>query len=142
MNTTLQNIELFNAIFGYREEEFPFPLRVLLDISQPLLFELQHQGETYLLYVLRDTTKIIDGTHITVQELVCSKVKHDIISKLTKSEISIHDAFFSADTVWRTGKIGDKVFPPKQVENSKDIEDRFPKQNVKLNELPNKVRYI
>lgn len=138
MNITLHNNELFHAIFGYGEEDIPFQLRTLLDISQPLLFALEHQRETYLLYVLRDTTKIIDGSRITVQELVCSKVESDIVSKLISSEISIHDAFFSSDSVWRIGKIGNKIFPQKQVKNSKDIADRFPKQDVKINELPNK----
>ena len=142
MNPTLQNNKLFHAIFGYSEGDCPFRLRTILEISQPLLFELEYQKETYLLYVLRDTTKIIDGTRIPVQELLGSKVESDIVSKLTSSEISIHDAFFSADTVWRVGKIGDKIFPPKHVKNSSDIADRFPKQDVKLNELPNTAKYI
>lgn len=135
MHATFHDEELFDTIFGYEEKETALEIRTILEIGEPLLLALQHENETYLIYVLRDQAKTTIEGLATVQEVLCSKVTEDTVSQVIKSEISIYDAFANSTSRWRTGKIAGNVFPRKPVEDMKDIEDRFPKKDVKVNEV-------
>lgn len=139
MDLIINDEEIFNAIFSDSNYDSLFELNVILDISQPMIFELSYKYEKYLIYVLRDMSKIKKGTLITIQELLFSKVNDEIVSKLIKSEISIYDSFLTSHKIWRVGRVGNKMFPRKLLEHIRDIEDRFPIQDLKLKDIPNKA---
>ncbi|GAB6439403.1 hypothetical protein bcgnr5369_00320 [Bacillus cereus] len=139
MDLIIDDEEIFNAIFDDSNHDSLFKLNIILDISQPIILELNNDDEKYLIYVLRDYSKVNDDRIIAVQELLFSKANDDIVSKLIKSEISIYDAFLTSHEIWRVGRVGGKIFPRKILENIRDIEDRFPIQDLKLKDIPNKA---
>ncbi|MCU7667661.1 hypothetical protein [Bacillus thuringiensis] len=139
MDLIINDGEIFNAIFDDSNHDSLFELNIILNISQPIILELNNNDEKYLIYVLRDYSKVNDDRVIAVQELLFSKANDDIVSKLIKSEISIYDAFLTSHEIWRVGRVGGKIFPRKTLENIRDIEDRFPIQDLKLKDIPNRA---
>lgn len=134
MDLQIEDAIFFNAIFN--KMNYPCTLHVLLmKFSQPLMWELTYNNETYILYLLQDRTLQGEEGWVTIQELLFSKASTDIVSRLVNSELSISDAFFTSDKIWRVGKIGDKIYPRKLVENYQEIKDRFPKQGIHLKDI-------
>lgn len=135
MDLQLEDALFFNAIFN-QKKNYPFTLDVLLmNFSQPLIWKLNYNNETYLLYLLKDTTMQNYDGWVTIQELLFSKVTTTTVSKLLSSELSIPDAFLISDTIWRVGKIGNKIYPRKLVKSYTEIKDRFPRQGTTLKDV-------
>ncbi|MED0951072.1 hypothetical protein P4T70_23790 [Bacillus mobilis] len=135
MELRIEDAILFDAIF--RElTNHPFVKKnVILEISQPIIWELNYKNETYLVYLLQDTSKQSNSGVITIRELLFSEVNETTVSKLMNSEISISDAFFTSDNIWRIGKIGSKLYPRKSLKSYKEIKDRFPRQGISLKDV-------
>lgn len=134
MDLQIEDAIFFNAIVN--KKNYPFTLNILLmKFSQPLMWELTYNNETYILYLLQDRALQGEDGYVTIQELLFSKASTDIVSRLGSSELSISDAFFTSDTIWRVGKIGNKIYPRKLVKNYQEIKDRFPRQGISLKDV-------
>ncbi|TKJ83400.1 hypothetical protein PaeCFBP13512_22875 [Paenibacillus sp. CFBP13512] len=86
--------------------------------------------------MLKDNTKT-DVIEILIVETTMLKIK-----KLLEGEEDIKNSFDIEEfkPVYRIGKIGNKIFPKKLVNNIKEIENKIPMKNVFFdNKLPNKV---
>ncbi|WP_242247663.1 hypothetical protein [Bacillus cereus group sp. BfR-BA-01328] len=135
MDLQIEDAIFFHAIFKGKKN-YPFSLNVLLmKFSQPLIWELTYNNDTYLLYLLQDKTLQGEEGWVTIQELLFSKASTDAVSRLVNSELSISDAFFISDKIWRVGKIGNKIYPRKLVKNYQEIKDRFPRQGITLKDV-------
>ncbi|MFJ8528626.1 hypothetical protein [Bacillus sp. NPDC094106] len=135
MDLQINDSILLDVIFDEQENNYPFTLNVLLKFSQPLIWELNYNNETYLVYLLRDKSTQTKNGLITTQELLFSKATTTTVSKLLGSELSISDAFLTSDTIWRAGKIGNKIYPRKSLKSYKEIKDRFPRQGIHLKDI-------
>ncbi len=93
---------------------------------------MNYKNETYLVYLLQDTSKQSNFGVITIRELLFSEVNETTVSKLMNSEIPISDAFFTSNNIWRIEKIDSKLYPRKPLKSYKEIKDRFPRQGISL----------
>lgn len=119
---------IFNFIFD-GEENPEYKLTTLMSISQPFVFEIKYKGKHYLVYLLRDNT--VNGQNVT--EFLYGEVNSDTVDKLVSYKITIHEAFNSSEQLYRVGRINNKIFDKKPVNDLSEVSDRFPSNDVKLN---------
>lgn len=117
-----------------------FNCKVLLDISEPLMFVLNELDDYYLAYTLQNRTALLknntkaDVVEMLIVSITISKIKH-----LLRGEMDIRDAL-SNDCMYRIGKIGNRVFPKKYVSSIEQVESKVPKLGVRFDSsLPNKI---
>ena len=137
MNILINDSELLDAIFTCATNRYSSNLKVVFELSQPIMFQFNYSNETYLIYVLQDRTANIQNALIPIKELLISKVDNPNILKVLKSEISIYDAFLLGNDIWRIGQIGNKIYKRKKLLNKDEISNRFIKKNIFLKDLPN-----
>ncbi|HFJ9376821.1 TPA: hypothetical protein ACGW65_001108 [Bacillus paranthracis] len=135
MNLQIEDAILFDAIFRELTNHPFVKKKVILEISQPIIWELNYKNKTYLVYLLQDTSKQSSFGVITIRELLFSEVNETTVSKLMNSEIPISDAFFTSNNIWRIGKIDSKLYPRKPLKSYKEIKDRFPRQGISLKDV-------
>jgi len=117
-----------------------YDCNVLLDISEPLMFVLNELDDYYFAYTLQSRTALLkNNTKADVIEMLIVNTSIEKIKNLIEGSIDIRDAL-SNDNMYRVGKIGNKIFPKKYVNNIKQVECKVPKIGVRFDSsLPNKV---
>ncbi|MED2454971.1 hypothetical protein P4145_36830, partial [Bacillus thuringiensis] len=105
MDLQVEDAILFDAIFRELTNNPFVKKKVILEISQPIIWELNYKNETYLVYLLQDNSKQSSFGVITIRELLFSEVNETTVSKLMNSEIPISDAFFNSNNICRIGKV-------------------------------------
>lgn len=126
----MNNLEIIN---GYN-------CHVLLDISEPLMFTLNELNQYYLAYTLQNRTALLkNGTKADVVEVLIANTTISELKMLLEGEIDIKDMFLNKN-MSRIGKIGNKIFPRKDVNGIEEVENKIPKTGVRFDRtLPNKI---
>lgn len=112
----------------------------ILDVTEPLLIAMNNENKWYLIYLLqhrRIRTK--DRKLAPILEILVSLSDIEIIKSVALGEYPIRRALLSNE-VYRIGKIGNKIFKKKLVEDEEYIGDKIPLEDLSLNPLiPNRV---
>lgn len=126
----MSNLETLNS----------YNCRTLLDISEPLMFAINELNKYYLAYTLQNRTALLkNGNKADVVEVLIVNTSISEIKRLLEGQMDIRDALSCGD-MYRMGKVGNKVFPRKNVKSFEEIENKIPKIGVRFDrELPNKV---
>lgn len=130
MYGNMNNLEILNN----------YNCRVLLDISEPLMFVLNELNKYYFAYTLQNRTALLNnGTKADITELLIVNTSVSEIKMLIEGQLDIKAAL-SSDDMYRVGKIGNKVFPKKYVNSIEEVENRIPEYGVRFDcTLPNKI---
>jgi len=114
----------------------------LIDISEPLMIAFEQLNTYYFVYALQNRTIAMKNGEIAdVQELLIAQTTLKTIVDLLEEKIDISSSLFSCkDEVYRVGKVGNKVFPAKKIENFEQVDSKLPIKGVNLDKtLPNKT---
>jgi hypothetical protein len=124
------NLEVLNS----------YSCRTLLDISEPLMFVLNELNKYYLAYTLQNRTALLqNGAKADVVEVLIVNTSVRKIKMLLEGKMDIREAL-SGESMYRLGKIGNKIFPKKEIGNIHEVENKIPQVGVRFdNTLPNKI---
>ena len=116
----------------------------LIDISEPIFSIINHMDRVYLCYVLQDRSILTkENIMASIKEIYISETTYNDILNMFDETISISAALLKGTNKFRIGKVGNKIFPAKQVTKIIEIENKIPKDYVILNEsIPNRINLI
>ena len=121
-----------------------YNISTLIDISEPILSIINHMDRVYLCYVLQDRSILTkENIMASIKEIYISETTYNDILNMFDEKISISAALIKGTDKIRIGKVGNKIFPAKQVTTVTEIENKIPKDYVNLNEsIPNRINLI
>lgn len=132
--------DIFNTISNLPIDSI-YKYNILLDISEPLLFSFNDSNDYYLVYVMQNRTVMLDNNKADIIELLIVNTTLLEINNLLSGLKTIKDCFIPLDnkSLYRFGKVSNKIFPKIKVNAIEEVEDRIPLDGVFLNDLPNKI---
>ncbi len=132
------DIVLNQAITESNSKNF-FPI---ISFSEPLFFVINYLDNVFLGYVLQNRTLVKNNERADIKEIFISKTDPQLILEMFNKTKSIYDVLNANQEKYRIGKIGDKIFKAKKIEDVEEISNRIPEKEYYLDlNLISDIRY-
>ena len=117
-----------NSIQGKNKSTF-LPL---IEFTEPLFFSIILLDKIFLGYVLQDRTVVNENSRADIKELYISESTFDDTLNMLNKTKTIYETLKAGKHKSRIGKIGERVFPRKEINNIQEIKDKIPNETYFL----------
>lgn len=98
----------------------------LISFSDPLFFIISFLDNIFLGYVLQERTLIKNGKRADIRELYVSQTNFEVTLEMLQKRRTVYETLNTSSEKYRIGKVGNKIFPAKKIEDVSEIENRIP----------------
>lgn len=103
-----------------------------IKVDEPIFYATVYMESIFLSYILQDRTIIKNNKIVEIKEMFAVETSFDTVAELLTQKISVYDSLEKSKKKYKKGKIGNKLFPEKLVENIEEISDKIPEKNYML----------